>query len=94
MNAFLFFFILFILSVIFIKYLFKINLHSPFENSHTPSPGHVSDEIVKDPYCNVYVPKNLAIKFCSKEKVLFFCSIKCKNKYLKKNNMIEQYRSK
>ncbi len=38
-------------------------------------------ELVKDPYCGVYIPKDRAFKARIGGKTLFFCSRKCMESY-------------
>ncbi len=44
--------------------------------------GEIDDVMVKDPVCNVYIPKRLAVTIDVEGETLYFCSEKCKNKYL------------
>ncbi len=46
----------------------------------------ITDEMVSDPYCNVYIPKQDAIKTKIAGKTLFFCSKECKKKYLEEQH--------
>ncbi len=40
-------------------------------------------EMVQDPVCGVYIPKDQAVHIKVNGKDIFFCSKECKNKYLK-----------
>ncbi len=40
------------------------------------------DELVKDPVCGIYVPKNKAISIRLGDRKVYFCSKECKEKYL------------
>lgn len=42
------------------------------------------DELVKDPICSIYVPKNKAISIKLGDKKVYFCSKECKERYLEK----------
>ena len=46
----------------------------------------ITDEMVSDPYCNVYIPKHDAIKTKIAGKTLYFCSKECKKKYLEEHH--------
>ncbi|WP_319759842.1 transcriptional regulator [Maridesulfovibrio sp.] len=41
-------------------------------------------EMVKDPICGAYVPKNGDIRVRNGEKVECFCSYECRDKYIKR----------
>jgi uncharacterized protein len=40
------------------------------------------DELVKDPICGIYIPKNKAITAKVEGAKVYFCSRECKEKYL------------
>jgi len=42
----------------------------------------IDDDMVKDPYCDVYFPKRNAVHLHVNDQDLYFCSKECKNKYL------------
>jgi uncharacterized protein len=41
-----------------------------------------SNDTVKDPVCGMYMDPRLAIRLESKDKLLYFCSDECRQKYL------------
>lgn len=43
------------------------------------------EDMVQDPACGTYVPKNDAIETTSKGKTLYFCSAECRDAYQKNN---------
>ena len=47
----------------------------------SPAPP-VSDKLVRDPVCGVYCPKRTAHTVLWKGKVYYFCSEKCRQKFL------------
>lgn len=51
-----------------------------------PRTGTITDEMVSDPQCHVYIPKHDAIKTKVAGKTLYFCSKECKKKYLKEEH--------
>ena len=58
------------------------NPKKPFAQSH----GTITDEMVMDPRCHVYIPKREAITTKIAGETLYFCSEECKKKYLEENN--------
>jgi YHS domain-containing protein len=50
-----------------------------------PGKKIITDEMVSDPYCNVYIPKHDAIKTKIAGKTFYFCSKECKKKYLEEH---------
>jgi YHS domain-containing protein len=42
----------------------------------------IDDDMVKDPYCEVYFPKRNAVHLHFNDQDLYFCSAECKKKYL------------
>lgn len=54
-----------------------------FGKQGSPGGKIITDEMVSDPYCKVYIPKRDAIKTTVAGKTLYFCSKECKKKYLK-----------
>jgi uncharacterized protein len=41
-----------------------------------------SNQMVKDPVCGMYMDSRLAVRLENRSKTLYFCSEKCKTKYL------------
>jgi YHS domain-containing protein len=55
---------------------------SPHQRSHeTPQHDEQSDDMVKDPVCQTYIPKSLAIRKQRAGTELYFCSEECAAKY-------------
>ncbi len=52
--------------------------HAKTSSSSTP----VADKLVKDPVCGVYCPKSKAHTVLWKGKVFYFCSERCRQKFL------------
>ncbi len=48
---------------------------------HAPG-GSIDDVMVKDPYCNVYIPKREGIELFHQGKHHYFCSSACRDKFL------------
>jgi len=51
------------------------------EPSRRPN-GIITDEMVMDPQCNVYIPRKEAITAKVVGETIYFCSKECKKKYL------------
>ena len=47
-----------------------------------PEPNSVSNNMVKDPVCSMYMDSRLALKLEKNDKTVYFCSEKCKKEYL------------
>jgi len=45
----------------------------------------IVNDMVKDPYCGVYVDRDQAFPLRVKNKVLYFCSEECRKNYLQKD---------
>ncbi len=43
--------------------------------------GEIRDEMVKDPVCQTFIPKSIAIKKTFHDKAVFFCSEECATKF-------------
>jgi len=52
----------------------------------TQSGGIITDEMIMDPYCHVYIPKREAITAKIGGETLCFCSKECKKKYLEEKH--------
>ncbi|MBN1828383.1 MAG: YHS domain-containing protein [Deltaproteobacteria bacterium] len=50
--------------------------------------GMISDELVKDPFCETYVPLGDAYRVVYKGEELAFCSKDCAEKYLKSRERV------
>ncbi len=46
----------------------------------------IKGELVKDPVCGVYLPKEQAIKLEYKGQTYYFCSEECKTKFLEESS--------
>jgi YHS domain-containing protein len=60
------------------------NSGAPFRKSEEPftqSGQVITDEMVIDPHCHVYIPKREAITAKIAGKTVYFCSKECKKKY-------------
>ena len=74
-----------ILFYILYRVVKSLILPSPRKSGQQVDPrsGTITDEMVSDPQCHVYIPKHDAIKTKVAGKTLYFCSKECKKKYLK-----------
>jgi YHS domain-containing protein len=49
------------------------------------APAEIQDEMVQDPVCKTYVPRRMALAGNRSDgQKEYFCSVECRNKYLKK----------
>ena len=77
-----------ILCYILYRLVRSLVLPSPekTEKTFTRSNGTITDEMVMDPYCHVYIPKREAITARIAGETIYFCSKECKKKYLEENH--------
>jgi len=71
----------FIIYIIYLLYKFFKALNKT-RTPQNPS-KRISGMMVKDEYCNTYLPKEDAIREVIEGKEYFFCSNDCRQKYLK-----------
>ena len=78
------FIILLILCYIFYRLVKGFIFPAPRESRrHFTQPGGIiTDEMVNDPQCHVYIPKRDAYTAQVKGETLYFCSKECRKKYL------------
>ncbi len=78
---------LFFLAIIIIGYLalkkYVSGLFPKDPGQAKPKPP-ITDELVKDPICGVYVPKKEAIVYGKGGKLYYFCCEKCLKEFRKK----------
>jgi uncharacterized protein len=77
-----------ILCYILYRLVKSLALPSPKKPGKSPirSSETITDEMVMDPNCHVYIPKREAIKAKIAGETIYFCSKECKKKYLKEKN--------
>ncbi len=46
----------------------------------------IKGDLVKDPFCGIFLPKDHAIKLEYKGETFYFCSENCKTKFLEEKN--------
>jgi uncharacterized protein len=74
-----------ILLIILAVWLLRLFLAPFLGQKKTGSPNKTSDpgkNMVKDPVCGMYMDPRLAVKHEIKNGVFYFCSEKCKKKFL------------
>lgn len=79
-------FIFFMILCYFLYKLIRGILFLPTKNSQDIVSSHEGpneDEMMKDPYCELYISKRDACSAKIKGEVLFFCSKECLEKYRK-----------
>lgn len=80
---------LLILVVIFYYFLKSIFTSSKRKNELSGSrkePERI-DDMVKDPFCETYIPKSTALSSLFDGERLYFCSEECLEKFKKKNSV-------
>jgi YHS domain-containing protein len=73
--------------VILIAFLYLVRrvLSNVMGGRKNPAPknsGQAPNQMVKDPVCGMYMDARLAVRLESKKEVVYFCSEKCRTKYL------------
>ena len=77
--------ILFISLFFILYYVLRFLLREVLSAKETRGRKSEPEELVQDPYCQVYFPKRTAFKKRFSGNVLHFCSEECLEKYLKMN---------
>jgi len=49
--------------------------------------GEIDDVMVKDPFCETYIPKRDGIQLTRNGNTLYFCSVECRDKYIEENGI-------
>jgi len=76
--------VIFVISYVIYRYIKR--LFSPTDKSERITDSESADEMVQDPYCKVYIPKDRAISMNIDGKELFFCSRECAQRYIREKN--------
>lgn len=80
--------ILIVLALVLALYYMLRSLFRPRPGEETTQRAHPDvglaggNELVKDPYCQTYIPINTAFRATMGGEDLFFCSKECMNRYL------------
>ncbi len=48
--------------------------------------GQIRDEMVKDPMCQTFIPKSIALQKTVDGKIQYFCSEKCASQFLEQHS--------
>ncbi len=64
------------------------NTHK-FRPTESPMDPTVTDVLVEDPICRTLVPQKQAVRLQHKDKVVYFCSEKCCDNYIKEHDKQE-----
>lgn len=64
------------------KYISGLFLKAPGKSAPKPP---ITDELVRDPVCGVYIPKKEAIVYGRGGKLYYFCCEKCLKEFKKKH---------
>jgi uncharacterized protein len=74
-----------LIIVISLLYLIRRALSGLMGSRNNPTSkdtDQASNQMVKDPVCGMYMDSRLAVRLESKKEVVYFCSEKCRTKYL------------
>ena len=78
--------LLILLVVIYLGYRALKSWMLPGQPSQRPvsgkAAGEIDDEMVKDPYCEVYFPKRNGVHLKVDGNDLYFCSTECRDKFI------------
>ena len=78
--------LLILLVVIYLGYRALKSWMLPGQPSQRPvsgkASGEIDDEMVKDPYCEVYFPKRNGVHLKVDGDDLYFCSTECRDKFI------------
>jgi YHS domain-containing protein len=74
--------ILIIIAVYLIRRLFAYLFESQKKSGNPNNSAVPSTHMVKDPICGMYMDSRLAVRMDSRSEILYFCSEKCRTKYL------------
>jgi len=80
MLRLIFFIFLTLILYNLLRLLFKTMLSSGKKRDRKQDP----EELVQDPYCQTYIPKQSALKKKMEGGVLYFCSEKCMKSYIRR----------
>ncbi|RZB35256.1 MAG: hypothetical protein SRB1_01024 [Desulfobacteraceae bacterium Eth-SRB1] len=78
--------LLILLAVIYLGYRALKSWMLPNQPLQKPVSGKaankIDDEMIKDPYCNVYFPKRNGVHLKIDGNDLYFCSTECRDKFI------------
>lgn len=74
--------LLILLGIVYLCYRFLKSWI--LQNQPSQKTGEIEDLMVKDPYCEVYFPKKDGVHLKIEGKDVYFCSGKCRDKFLEK----------
>ncbi len=80
---------LFLLIFVVIVYYFLKSIFTSNKNKlsgNRKEPQRI-DDMVKDPFCETYIPKSTALSSLFDGERLYFCSEECLEKFKKKNSV-------
>jgi len=65
-----------------VKWIFFSPVRSTHELPKRQAPAQKGEELVQDPYCQIYMPISHAYKASVEGQELYFCSKKCCDRYI------------
>jgi YHS domain-containing protein len=78
-------FILLILLLFMLYYILLNFLTNILRPRKTMTQGSGAEELVQDPYCQIYIPKRSAVKKRIAGSMRYFCNQECLKNYLKRD---------
>lgn len=60
----------------------RVAMSGPSIRKRSEESDEITAELVEDPVCHAYCPKNSALRVDSHQKTYYFCSEECKGKFL------------
>ena len=74
--------IFFILLILILYYLLRFLFKDMVSSGKKMNKKNEPDELVQDPYCQTYIPKQSALKKKIAGEVLYFCDQECLKNYV------------
>jgi YHS domain-containing protein len=73
--------IIILIFLFLIIYTIRRSFRQPTSIKKENSKGQASENMIKDPVCNIYIPESEAVKKIVEGKTFFFCSNECADKF-------------
>jgi YHS domain-containing protein len=77
-------FILFTILFSILYYVLRFLVKNIFSLRKKPDRDIESEELIQDPYCQTYIPKQSAVKKKIDGQIFYFCNQECLRNYLNK----------
>jgi uncharacterized protein len=73
---------LFILGIYLLRKILSVFLGTHKKTEPTNDPADLTNQMVKDPVCGMYMDSRLAVRLENRDGAFYFCSEGCKTKFL------------